>query len=167
MDTVAMNVIRMTLLALVTEFSLLASELMAQTVQDVRVAWNAYTAAAPQVAPGTARPGDIFTLLARRSLPGLLPRQRNPEVSSNQIAILAINAEGREIDGQLIPDPRILRVEQPGPNGELRGEVLHHVNTELLITIPDDPDIVELRLYKPRWTGTTFILDLLGAIPLR
>lgn len=162
-----MNVIRMTLLALVVEFSLLASGLMAQTVQEVRVGWDAYIAAAPQVGPGTARPADIFTLLARRSLPGLLPRQRNPEVSSNQIAILAVNGEGKEIDGQLVPDPRILRVEQPGPNGELRGEVLHHVNTELLMSIPDDPDIVELRLYKPRWTGTTFILDLLGAIPLR
>jgi hypothetical protein len=133
----------------------------------VPAGWNAYIAPAPQVTPDAVRPADVFTLLARRSLPGSLSRQRNPEVSSNQIAIVAVNAEGRNIDGQLIPDPRILRVEQPGPNGELKGEVLHHVNTELLITIPDDPDIVELRLYKPSWTGTTFILDLLGTIPLR
>jgi hypothetical protein len=162
-----MKVVRMTLLALVVEFSLLASALIAQTIQEIRVGWDAYIAPTPQVSPGTVRPADIFTLLARRTLPGLVSRQRNPEVSSDQIAILAVNAEGTEIDGQLIPDPRILRVEQPGPNGELRGEVLHHVNTELLITIPDDPVIVELRLYKPRWTGTTFILDLLGEIPLR
>jgi hypothetical protein len=162
-----MKVIRLTFLGLVAEFILLASVLMAQTIQEVRVRWDGYIAPAPQVAPNTARSADIFTLLARRSLPGLLPRQRNPEVSTDQIAILAVNAEGTEIDGQLIPDPRILRVEQPGPAGELRGEVLHHVNTELLITVPDDPVIVELRLYKPRWTGTTFLWDQLGAIPLR
>ena len=162
-----MKIFRLTFLGLVLQFSLLASVLMAQTVQEVRVGWDAYIAPAPQVGPSIARPADIFTLLARRSLPGSLPRQRNPRVSADQIAILAVNAEGTEIDGQLIPDPRILRVEQPDLNGELRGEVLHHVNTELLITIPDDPIIVELRLYKPRWTGSNFVGDWLGAIPLR
>jgi hypothetical protein len=162
-----MKIIRWTFLGLVIELSFLASVLMAQTIQEVRIGWDAYIAPAPQVGPSTARAADIFTLLARRSLAGLLPRQRNPQISVDQIVILAANLEGTEIDGQLIPDPRILRAEQPAPNGELRGEVLHHVNTELLITIPDDSTIAELRLYKPRWTGTTFVLDWLGAIPLR
>lgn len=162
-----MKVFRLTFLGLLVELSFLASVLMAQTIQEVRVRWDGYIGAQSQVGPSTARPVDIFTLLARRSLPGLLPRQRNPEVSADQMAILAVDAEGTEIDGQLIADPRILRAEQPGPNGELRGEVLQHVNTELLVTIPDDPVIVELRLYKPRWTGTIFLWDRLGAIPLR
>jgi hypothetical protein len=162
-----MKLIRFTLFGLALEICLFTSVLIAQTIQEVRVGWNAYIAPAPQIAPSTARPADIFTLLTRRSLPGSLPRQRNPQVSAEQIIILAVTAEGTEIDGQLIPDPRILRAEQPSPEGELRGEVLHHVNTELLISIPDDPRIVELRLYKPTWTGTTFIWDRLGAIPLR
>ena len=131
-----MKLIRLMISAVFLELSLLAPVLMAQTVQEVRVRWDGYIAPPSQIGPSTAQPVDIFTLMARRSLHGLLPRQRNPEVSADQIAILAVNAEGTEIDGQLISDPRILRAEQPGPNGQLRGEVLQHVNTELLDNYP-------------------------------
>ncbi|MBM4277118.1 MAG: hypothetical protein FJ041_05830 [Candidatus Cloacimonetes bacterium] len=145
----------------------MATMVLAQTVQEVRVKWNAYIAApAPQVEIGKEQPSNIFTLLERRSAPGLLPRQRNPELSSDQIVVIALDTQGKEIDWQIIPDPRILRAEFPGPTGELRGEVLHHAETELLITLPNDPSVKELRLYHPHWTGTAFILDLLGTIPL-
>lgn len=140
----------------------------AQAVQEVRVRWDAYLGApAPQVVPGTEQASNLFTLLERRRVPGSFPRQRNPELSSNHIVVVAVDAHGLEIHRQLIADPRILRVERPGPTGELRGIVLHHAKTELLITLPDDPAITELWLYHPRWTGRTFILDLLGTIALR
>lgn len=145
-----------------------ASVVTAQTVREVRVRWEPYIGApAPQVAPGTEQPSSLFTLLERRRVPGSLPRQRNPELSSEQIVVVAVDAQGLEIDRQLIPDPRVLRGEGPGPSGELSGVVLHHAKTELLITLPDDPAITELRLYHPRWTGTAFVLDLLGIILLR
>jgi hypothetical protein len=35
-----------------------------------------------------------------------------------------------------------------------------------LLTVPDDPRIHEIRLYGPRWTGTDFVADHLGTIPL-
>lgn len=145
-----------------------ASVATAQTVRDVRVRWDAYIGApAPQVAPGAEQPSSLFTLLERRQIQGWLPRQRNPELSSEQILVVAMDAQRFEVDWQLIPDPRILRGEGPGPLGELSGMVLHHAMTELLITVPDDPAITELRLYHPRWTGTAFALDFLGMIPLR
>ncbi len=140
---------------------------MAQAVQEVRVEWDAYRGAtAPQVKPGTEQPSNLFTVLERRRAVGPLPRQRNPELSSDQIVVVAVGSQGQTIDAQTIPDPRILRAEAPGPTGELSGEVLHHAKTELLIAIPDDPRIVELRLYQPRWTGTVFVLDPLGAVRL-
>jgi hypothetical protein len=48
----------------------------------------------------------------------------------------------------------------------LSGEVLHRAVAELLITLPDDPALTEIRLYHPRWTGTGFVLDPLGAFSL-
>jgi hypothetical protein len=48
----------------------------------------------------------------------------------------------------------------------LRGEVLHRASTELQLLLPDDPTIAEVWLYLPRWTGTEFVLDPLGVVPL-
>jgi len=155
------------LILLILGLGHLDSMATAQMVQEVRVRWDAYFGApVPQVMVGTEQPSNFFTLIERRGVPGALPRQRNPELSSDQIVVVAVDVKGQEIDWQLIPDPRILRAEHPGPTGELSGEVLHHAETELLITLPDDPAIRELRLYHPRWTGTAFVLDLLGTIPL-
>jgi len=155
------------LILLILGLGHLDSMATAQMVQEVRVRWDAYIGApAPQLAIGTEQPSNLFTLLERRLAPGSLPHQRNPELSSDQIVVVAVDVKGQEIDWQLIPDPRVLRAEFPGPTGELSGEVLHHAETELLITLPDDPTIRELRLYHPHWTGAAFVLDLLGTIPL-
>lgn len=140
-----------------------------QGLQELRISWNAYMGApAPQVAPQTAQPAtNIFTVLQRRSLSGSLPRHRNPTLSEDQLVIIALDAQGKRLDTQVIPDPRVLRAESPGPSGEIRGEILHHATTELLITLPDDPMITELVVYHPRWNGSTFLLHLLGTINLQ
>jgi hypothetical protein len=159
---------RITFLLIGLGLGLLGSVAMAETVQEVRVRWDAYIGApAPQVAPWAEQAPSLFTLLERRRIQGWLPRQRNPELLSEQIVVVAMDAQGFEVDWQLISDPRILRSEGPGPLGELSGMVLHQAMTELPITVPDDPAITELRLYHPRWTGTAFALDFLGMIPLR
>ena len=136
-----------------------------QGLQEVRVRWDAYIGApAPQVAPRPGQPStNIFTVRQRRWLSGSLPRHRHPKLSEDQLVIVALDAQGERIDEQVIPDPRVLRAESTGPTGEIRGEILHH---ELLITLPDDPTIIELRVYHPRWNGSTFLLDLLGTINL-
>lgn len=129
-----------------------------QPLQELRVRWDGYDAVPPT---------NVFTLLQRRTLSGSLPRQRNPELSEDQIVIEAVNGEGEQIDAQIILDPRVLRAEAPGPTGTISGQVLQHASPrELLIALPDDPDITELRVYHPRWNGSTFVLDLLGTIPL-
>ena len=145
----------------------LAQDVCAQTVQ-LKVQWDAYPAA-PSI---TAPPTDVrtttgpFRVLERRPIARSLVRQRDPQLSENHLLVRAVNAGGQIVDTQLILDPRIIRAEAPGPSGELRGETLHLASPEFLLTIPDGSAVRELRIYHPRWSGTAFVLDLLGTLPL-
>ena len=58
--------------------------------------------------------------------------------------------------------PRIVRAEQPGPDGVLTGTVLYRASTQLTLALPDLPQLIQVGLYQPRWTGTTWILDLIA-----
>jgi hypothetical protein len=139
----------------------------AETLQEVRIRWDVHPGSpSPHVTPGAALPSSHFTILERHQVVGSLPRQRSAELSAEQIVVVAVDGQGREIYRRLIPDPRILRAEHPGPTGELRGQVLHHASTVFRVTLPDDPAVEEVSFYHPRWTGTTFILEWLGAVRL-
>jgi hypothetical protein len=151
---------------LILGIGLSASEATAQTVQEIRIRWDAYIGAPSEVTAGAAQASPLFTLLERRRVGGTLPRQRNPVLSEDQLVVIAVNGWGETVDEQLIPDPRVLRAESPGPTGQLAGQLFHHANPELLISLPDNPAITEVRLYHPRWTGTRFILEFLATIAL-
>jgi hypothetical protein len=143
------------------------TEAIAQTVQELRIGWDAYIGVpAPHISAGEEKPANVFTLVGHRRVAGLIQRERNPQLSSDQIVVVAVDRQGRDIDWQLVPDPRVLRAELPDITGELRGQVFHHVKTELLVSLPDNPAIVQIRLYHPRWTGNTFVLELLGTVSL-
>jgi len=137
-------------------------------VQELWVEWHAHVGApAPEVPSQRTQPStSIFNLRERRRVSGTLPKHRNPQLSEDHVVVEALDAQGSLIHSQVIPDPRVLRAELAGPNGELHGQILHHAATELLITLPDNPAITELRVYDPRWNGNTFLLDLLGTINL-
>jgi hypothetical protein len=153
------------ILATVIGFVSLPSSVSAQMVQELRVLWESATPAGPPVAPGTRVP--LFTPLELKHTPGLLPRPRSLELSTDQIVVVGLDAQGKEVYRNVMLDPRILRAEGPGPTGELTGQVLYHARTEFLIAFPDDQEIAELRLYHPRWTGAAFALDLLASFDLR
>jgi hypothetical protein len=155
-------------LAFVSLILTLVTAANAQMIQEVRIGWIASVESqAPGVAGARRQTPDRFTLLERQTSPGLIARQRNPELSSDQVLVIAVDSVGNEINRQLVADPRVVRTEFPDPAGRLKHESLHRTRTELVITLPDDPAIAEIRLYHPRWTGHTFALDLLGTVPLR
>jgi hypothetical protein len=140
----------------------------AQGIQEIRVRWDAYLPGPPVKDGQSVREAasNVFTLLERRTFSGRVPRQRNPELTSHQIVVIARDANGRLVDWQLIPDPLVLRYEHPGPKGELGGQLLYRTSGELLITLPDDPNIKRIEVHRPRWTGTDFVLELMGAVPV-
>ena len=109
---------------------------------------------------------DAFTVLDTQSVASGPARQRNPELSSDQIVVRAYDRAGALVFTQLVRDPRVLRSESPGPTGELSGQVLQHPTPEFLVSLPQNPAATELRFYHPRWTGAAYVLDLLGTVPL-
>ena len=126
--------------------------------QEFRIRFNACP-------PGqTCAAADAFTVLDTQSVASGPARQRNPELSSDQIVVRAYDAAGTLVFTQLVNDPRVLRSEGAGPTGELTGQVLQRPSPEFLVSVPDDPPVAQLRLYHPRWTGSAFALDLLGTI---
>jgi hypothetical protein len=143
----------------------LAPDVSAQTVQQLKVQWDAQPPA-PAGADQRLQTTGPFRVVERRSIAGSLARQRDPQLSENHLLVRAVNAGGEIIDTQLILDPRVVRAESAGPSGELKGETLHLANPEFLLTIPDGTAVRELRVFHPRWTGTAFVLDPLGTIAL-
>lgn len=138
----------------------------AQTVQELRIRWDSATGATTRRVEGAPAPEASFRAVQRSRRAGTVTRRRGTDLSSNHVVVIATNAQGEELHRDVIPDPRLLRAEGPGPSGELTGEVLYRASTEFLVSFPDDPAITEIRLYHPRWTGRVFELDQLVAIRL-
>lgn len=113
----------------------------------------------------SADTANRFVVVEIHRYPGARPRQRAPELSEEQMLVVA-TAAGAPRDGSLIPDPGVLRAEAPGADGVLTGETRRLSETEFLVTLAAEPGIDELRFYRPRWTGALFGLDLLGAARL-
>ena len=94
---------------------------------------------------------------------GPLVRERDPQWSEHELVVVALDAEGRETSWQKVRDPRVLRSEQPGPTGELQGEIFYRAETELVVVVPDAAT-ASLHVYETRWNGSQFVLRPLGQI---
>jgi hypothetical protein len=141
----------------------LAAVAVAPPATEITVRWNLLSSpAADPAAPGAV---NEFAVTARRQVDELPVRERDPQLSEDRLVVVAIDAGGREVGWQMVPDPSLLRAETPGPSGQLTGQVLRRTETSFLMTVPETvPPVVELRVLKPRWTGSAFVLDPLGSV---
>lgn len=143
-----------------------AAAARARSHREVRISWEADRAALPR--PAAAQymnaPGRVALARAAERREGGLPKQRSAELSSDHVVVVALDAEGRMRWCGLVEDPRLLRAEWPGADGELTGRVLYKESAEFLVAYPDDDSIKEIRLYHPDWDGRAFSLKPLGAV---
>lgn len=139
----------------------------ASATQELTVQWTPYPGAPGAViAPGVRPAAAEFVLLERRAVPGDLPRPRNPQLSSDQLVAIGVDADGRELDWQLVKDPRLIRAESATADGRLSGQVLHRTDAEFLLTVPAGNSFTTIRIYEPSWTGSQYLLRYVGAIDL-
>lgn len=81
---------------------------------------------APVGAAAGALPAvDAFQIAKRAVVVDEPVRERDPQISADELVVVAVNAQGREVGWQHLKDPRVVRSEQPGPDGLLTGRVLH------------------------------------------
>ena len=98
---------------------------------------------------------------------GDLPRQRSLELSPTQIFIAGVDAANKLRWWSIVTDPRLVRSETQSQTGELRGEDYYVSNVTLVVAFPDDPEIANLRFYRPVWNGTAYELKPLTTVPTR
>lgn len=139
-----------------------------ESLLELRIHWTANSGVRSQnnQASSLAMSAEGFSLVDSHRTNGPMPRQRMPQLSSDQILVVITDQQGEQTGWTLIPDARILRAESPGPDGQLTGQVLHRSQAEFLISIPAD-SAAGLSFYEPRWNGKQFSLALLGAAGIR
>ena len=137
---------------------------------EMTILWNVSAGAAtsdpvPADVAGPLR--NDFQVAARRLVADAPVRQRDPQLSEDDLVIVAVSPQGADLGWQVIKDPSVVRAETPTASGELQHQTLRRPEASFLVTLPGRGEgIAELRLLKPRWNGTAFILDPLGAVAI-
>jgi hypothetical protein len=128
----------------------------------------------PTKSPNESRPAlskqeqtASAAIVEDRKHSGVLPRQRSLELSPTQIFIAGVDANDKLRWWSIVPDPRVVRSETQSPTGELRSEDYYVSNVTLAVAFPDDPEIANLRFYRPVWNGTEYDLKPLTNVPTR
>ena len=130
--------------------------------RELRIRW---TAPRTETAGPRARAGS-FTLLGQVRFPGAPRRERQPEPSANDLVIVVQDSAGREIDWRIVPNPRLIRAETPGPDGLLSGRMIERDDVEMLIYIPDVAGADRIQIFSPVWNGKDYTLDPLGQLTI-
>lgn len=133
-------------------------------VRELRIQWS--PAPGPAAPTGQTKAAPLMTVVGEKISTGTVRRERQPQLSDDQLVIVQRGSDGRALDWVMVPDPRLVRAEIPGADGRLTGKIVHRANTELLVAIPQLAAAVKLSVYQPRWTGTEFLLDLVGEVAL-
>jgi hypothetical protein len=141
----------------------------ADRLREMRIRWTTSPATPAGVAAtgATTAPTQSFEVVRDQAGPGVLRRERQPQITANQLVIVVRRADGAALDWRAVQNPRIVRAEVPGADGQLTGRTVEREDSELLVTVPDLADAASLSVYQPRWNGTEYLLDLIGSVPLK
>jgi len=136
--------------------------------REVRVRWTTGSAASTPSTPA-ARPvssGGSFSVSEQRNYSEPARQDSSLNLGPGRLFVAAIDRNRGLKSWSLTLDPRIVRSEGPGADGTLTGETLYFEHTEFLVTIPDDPDIVELRLFEVQSEGQSHRLVSAGSVAI-
>lgn len=136
--------------------------LAARSASELTVRWD--TTVASPADPALTTSSGPFQVVSSRAVGDAGTLERAPQLSEDRLVVVAVDAAGREIGWQLVKDPGVVRAEGPTPSGVLTGQILRSGATSFVLSVPRGSGIADLRIYKPRWTGTAFALDPLGAV---
>jgi hypothetical protein len=129
--------------------------------EEVQVRWSEGVSA-----DGLRQPSTKLTMLARTRSSSPVPSMRSLDLHPDQWLCVAVDRQGNLLSWTLIHDPRILRAEEPGPDGVLSGQRLVRSEADFLVSIASDAAAGAIRIFQPRAENGTFQLDPIGEIAL-
>jgi hypothetical protein len=109
---------------------------------QIRVRWRVDRPVADPAAAGN----QLEVMSVERVSPGP-SRDRRPEVGLQHLVVISHDAAGKELDWRAIVDPRLVRSESAS-GGELRGENLYYLDSELVLVVPALRETAAISLYK-------------------
>lgn len=133
-------------------------------VRELRIRWTA--APTPSSTGGESTAVPSLAVVGERTIAGSIRRQRDPQLTTNDLVIVQRRADGRAVDWTIIPNPRVVRAEVPGADGRLTGRTVLRDDVELMVIVTPATAAVSVSIYQPRWTGTEHLLDLIGEVAL-
>ena len=126
--------------------------------QELRLVWE------PRQTVSSGRDLGGPRIVSRVRESGAFPRLRAIDLSDETLLVAAIDSAGTLLAWSVIPDPRFVRIEEPGPDGVLTGRIVPVDRPEFLVLIPDDTSVAEIRLFQRRRTGDGFVLEQVAAL---
>jgi hypothetical protein len=136
--------------------------------KELRVRWTTGSAAAIP-GPPAARPvlgSGAFIISGQRKYSEPAHQQLSMDLGPGRLFIAAIDRTRVLRSWKIILDPRVIRSEGPGLDGTLTGQTQYLEDAEFVVAIPDDPDIVELRLFEVLPDGQAYRLSSAGSLPI-
>jgi hypothetical protein len=137
-----------------------ASIAQTSAVVELTIRWDA---ASTPMSAGGARPAlagtdpavNLLSVTGRRTVDEGPTRERDPQLSADQLVVVVEAAGAQVLGWQLVKDPRVVRAEA-GPGGALTGQVVARTATGFLVDVPADAAV--LRVYECQWDGQQFLL---------
>jgi hypothetical protein len=133
---------------------------------EVQLRWAARAPSGTPATPKTVRASGAFSLVGERRYKDAPPRPRSLDLGPDGFLIVALDRTNRLKSFAVVRDPRIVRSEGPGEGGVLSGRTLYFEAIEFSVSVPDDPEIVELRLYEPGPSGAAIRFITAGSVRL-
>jgi hypothetical protein len=130
-----------------------ASSTPAAKASELRIVWEPL----PTVSGRStlARP----RMVSRVRSDNPFPRLRVLELAEGMLVVVSLSRDGVLAGWSTSPDPRVVRLEIPGVDGVLTGQVVKVPRPEFLALVPDDPSVVEVRVLEPVRSVSGLVLN--------
>lgn len=106
------------------------------------------------------------SLLSSASRPGVMRRERRPELGPHQLVLVVVDRDGRQLDWRVVTDPRVVRFESADATGHLSGEVIRDTSAPFTLRIPDIPGATQVRIYQTEPADSGYSLSIVGTLEL-
>lgn len=97
---------------------------------------------------------------ASKELP---PRERNPEITEDDLVVVGYDSNNLEISRAIITDPRLIRYESfDETSGEFIEAEMMQRKADFNVTLPANDNLFSIEILKPHWNGEKYILESQG-----